>query len=311
MFKQVSIPGKGLGLVATSELPVGTTIIEESPLITVERDGDGFSTLEFVNKFRHLTGDQKIQVLSLHDPGPNSVQGQKIPSALLQYVDDTEKKALRIFAGNSIALCGHPEMNVNKSGLYKTISRINHSCAPNVVWSWIQRDESKSVKQVRVCRKVKEGEEILASYIMEFDKFPSKAERQIALRDWNFICRCDVCSLTGHKLVKSEYARTKITYLNIAQQSRVDSGLLKLALQDAMEKQKIMKSIKREMILHIPDVMVDCCELAVHCKLQDSNVAELMKKAKNMSELYGDLFIYNYHNREKKIERIQHYWAAV
>ena len=36
MFKQVEIPGKGQGLVATAELPAGTIIIQESPLIIVE-----------------------------------------------------------------------------------------------------------------------------------------------------------------------------------------------------------------------------------------------------------------------------------
>ena len=77
MFKQVSIPGKGQGLVATALLPVGTTIIEESPLMTIQngkKDSEGktsWSLANIVADFRNLTDDQKIQVLSLHDPGPN------------------------------------------------------------------------------------------------------------------------------------------------------------------------------------------------------------------------------------------------
>ena len=89
MFKQVEIPGKGQGLVATAKLPVGTTIIEESPIIisttelidmkfTTEDDFDFSSNTEdVVTKFNQLTEEQKNQVLFLHDPGPNSFIGMK------------------------------------------------------------------------------------------------------------------------------------------------------------------------------------------------------------------------------------------
>ena len=61
MFKQVSIPGKGQGLVATAHLPVGTIIIEESPLITAEKHSDSQTTDEIVTKFRQCTDEQKNQ----------------------------------------------------------------------------------------------------------------------------------------------------------------------------------------------------------------------------------------------------------
>ena len=304
MFRQVEIPGKGQGLVATSRLPVGTTIIEESPLITVEDDLNPYSVEEIVTKFRLLTDEQKNQVLSLHDPGPTSFQGRNMPVTV---ADGTEEKVVRIFCANSITLCGHPEMNVNKSGLYKTISRMNHSCAPNVVWSWLQKDKSRSVKQVRVCSKIREGEEILASYLYgNSDKFPSKGERRMRLkRTWNFICNCEVCSLTGDKLIENEKARKSIGDLHDAVPTKVGSGLVEPALKDAKEKLKIMKSMKREMIIELPSALMECCELAAHCKIPSSSAAELMKKAKDMSELHGDCFVYNYNKKEKTIERIR------
>ena len=39
------------------------------------------------------------------------------------------------------------------------ISRINHSCAPNVYCSWIKGDKSKVMKQVRVIREIKDSVE--------------------------------------------------------------------------------------------------------------------------------------------------------
>ena len=299
MFKQVEIPGKGQGLVATVQLPVGTIIIEESPLITY----DNHNTVEeMVTKFRCLTDEQKNQVLSLHDPGPTSFLGGYMPLTL---VGGTEEKVVRIFSENSITLCGRQEMNINKSGLYGSISRINHSCAPNVVWSWLQRDESRSVAQVRVCRKIKEGEEILVNYCGHSGKFPLKDERQMIIKELSFICNCEVCSLTGDKLMENERARERMQDLNDAILAKAGIGLFEPALKDANEKLKIMKSIKKEMILQIPVALMECCELAAHCKIPSSSTAELMKKAKEMSELHGEWFVWNYNEIEKRIERIR------
>ena len=309
MLRQVEIPGKGQGLIATTQIPVGTILIEEFPLITINGDPNPYAVQEIVTKFQHLTEEQKNQVLSLHDPGPASFQGRSLP---FTFAERTEEKVVRIFMTNSISLCGHTEMNVNKSGLYGTISRINHSCAPNVVWSWLKRDESRSVKQVRVCRKIREGEEILASYCGNADKFPSKNERQMKLKTtWNFSCNCEVCSLTGDKLMENEKARKRISDLHEAIASKALIGLVEPALKDAKEKLKIMKSIKDEMILDLPAALMECCELAAHCKLSRSNAAELMKKAKEMSELHGDCCVYNYNEEEKKIKRIQRFPSSV
>ena len=301
-FKQVEIPGKGQGLVATTHLPVGTTIIEESPLITAENNSDGedsitLDTAEIAANFRCLSEEQKSHVLSLHDPGPTSVNFFKL--------DEIDKKVVRIFMWNCINLCGDPEMNVDKSGLYKTISRINHSCAPNVVWSWIQRDTSKSIKQVKVCRKIMEGEEILAMYCGGDDTFPCKVERQMDLKKWNFICKCEVCSLTGDELTINDEARRKIKDLHEALNIKEKIGFYENALQDAREKLKVMKTMKKEMILSLPRALMDCCELAAHCKLPSSTFEELMQKAKEMTLLHGDVRVYDYNKTEKRLKRIQ------
>ena len=304
MFKQVEIPGKGQGLVATAKLPVGTTVIEESPILIAEKNEDvlfPFNMQQVINNFRRLTDKQKNQVLSLNDPGPNSPLGKKLPSVLAH---GTDPKVLRIFAGNCILLCAHPEMNVNKSGLYMTISRINHSCAPNVVWSWLLKDKSRSVKQLRVIREIKEGEEILASYLVDGNRFPSRGERQMKLRaTWNFTCNCEVCSLTGEELKKNEDGRRKIQELHDAIPIKASIDQNELALKDAKEKLKVLKSMKKEMILYILAALMECCELAAHCKLPSSSYAELMKKAKEMSELNGDVAVYFYNAKEKKIRK--------
>ena len=46
--------------------------------------------------------------------------------------------------------------------------RINHSCSPHVVWSWVAASGGYEVKEVRAVRRVEAGEELCANYIDSF-----------------------------------------------------------------------------------------------------------------------------------------------
>ena len=308
MFKQIEIPGKGQGLVATAHLPVGTIVFQESPLITAEEIDGPFHHVvkDIVSKFRRLTEEQKNQVLSLHDPGPTSLQGKNLPNACLPFTfaDETEEKVVRIFAANSMGL-SHREGFLNKSALYKIISRINHSCAPNVVWSWFQGDKSKVAKQVRVIREIKEGEEILLRYRGDLS-FWSKDERQKQLKDAdNFICICEVCSLSGEELIENEKARKKIRDLDQAVEVSARLGFADQAYKSVKEKLKIMRSIEKEAIVQLPAALMECCQMAAYHNLPSSRTAELMKKAEDMSKLFGDDFFYGFIKSKETTEMIR------
>ena len=159
------------------------------------------------------------------------------------------------------------------------------------------------MKQVRVVRKIKEGEEILVKYFPGF--LPeSKNDRQKMLRPWNFICICEVCSLTGDKLIENEKARKRLRELHevLYANEPVDN---EQALKAVKEKWKIMKTMRKEMIVQLPFAMLQCCYIAALCKLPSSSSAELMKKAKEMSELFGDFHVESYMNVEKMIKEIR------
>ena len=51
--------------------------------------------------------------------------------------------------------------------MYVRVPRINHSCRPNVVWSWVAG--SYSVKEIRAVRDIRAGEELCANYIDSFE----------------------------------------------------------------------------------------------------------------------------------------------
>ena len=51
--------------------------------------------------------------------------------------------------GELIRAGTYAKTQVEGSGLYPKIARINHSCAPNSIWTWVARDRSRRRKEVR------------------------------------------------------------------------------------------------------------------------------------------------------------------
>ena len=143
-YKLQEISGKGEGLVATRKLLPGSIIVTAKPLIVVDTEGAYKNVFPV---YQSLPEDKKKAVMSLYDPGEEL---NFKPSLFTE--NKEERKVLRIFEANSIDLCSHQEMNINKSGLYQTISKINHSCSPNVVWTWLKEDKTKHIKQVNLNR---------------------------------------------------------------------------------------------------------------------------------------------------------------
>ena len=81
--------------------------------------------------------------------------------------------------------------------VYRTLSRFNHSCAPNCTWSFVHESESKpgggavSVN-VRAIKPVKEGDELTISYV---DPTVGRAERREQLwAKYRFECACPLCA---------------------------------------------------------------------------------------------------------------------
>ena len=58
----------------------------------------------------------------------------------------------RIFQLNGVDIFQPHGYDVQRSGVYKTLSRLNHSCCPNVVWSGVREDWARL--EVRVCHQV-------------------------------------------------------------------------------------------------------------------------------------------------------------
>ena len=133
------------------------------------------------------------------------------------------------------------------AALYPTISRLNHSCAPNVVWS--EKKSNQRMKEVRVLRRfvatilafysfrhslrIRAGEQICTNYIDDYEMSYSNAKtRQVSsscyvlceqlgaqarlAAGWGFHCGCQVCSLPPAQLEENDRLRGYSGYFSKA-----------------------------------------------------------------------------------------------
>ena len=119
--------------------------------------------------------------------------------------DEILRKVLKILLANG--LIGDLEDNVpdheKKVELFEVLSKINHSCCPNV----LPCERRGDMVYTRALREIAEGEELFNSYIMFMQ---IREERRKDLRRWHFLCKCKSCSLEGAEQENDDKARAKV-----------------------------------------------------------------------------------------------------
>lgn len=177
MYALRDIPGKGQGLIAIENIPKGTQILSEEPVITVpegQRD-DGWLKTHISRQVDGLSKDQRQSFLSMHN--------------LYPYQNITEQ-SLGIIRTNSLPI----EANGIGGGIFLEACRINHACDNNAQKHWNQ-----SIKRhtVHALRDIPKGEEITIYYLASNT---SRAIRQKRLQDkFGFLCSCRLCSLPAEQ----------------------------------------------------------------------------------------------------------------
>lgn len=186
MFEAKTIPLKGIGLVALQDIPQGTLIIQEKPLL-VTRPGAPAALEAFLSsELKKLDKASQRQFLSLHNNFPG-----KHPFAGIM-----KTNALPCGSGSEIG------------AVYPTICRINHSCLPNSQNTW---NSDTKIETIFAISPIKCGEEITISY----DKGGPSAVRQASLKQsFGFQCTCVVCSQPKALLRESDTRRSRIQQLD-------------------------------------------------------------------------------------------------
>ena len=169
-YKVMEIGDKGRGLVASRTLEIGELVVSEQLFLKLP-SGSEYE----VSSFRHLTTEVNEKLMNLSCPSIFK-DSEATPAEILQMK----------YLTNCISV-NPDDKKAADSAVFETISMINHSCIPNV--AWFTEEEDTRRKEVRVCRRIKEGDEIVASYI-GLDHLPLRQQRRdMLMPTWNFVCR--------------------------------------------------------------------------------------------------------------------------
>jgi hypothetical protein len=166
-------PEKELGIFARIQIPRGTRVIAETPLLRAT----AFSThcVDVQDSFERLSSAKQRAYLQLHGYASPTLKKDNNWASL----PELNRKVLAIYA-------------VNRWGrdVFWLASRFNHSCIPNVHNAYnpiIRMETFHSIREIEA------GEELTISYLSGISV---RDERQAQLKSWGFQCRCSACKDT-------------------------------------------------------------------------------------------------------------------
>jgi len=269
-FKLIQIDGKGFGLVTTRAVKKAEVIMKENPTLVRHKDCPSL-----INQFNKHSKSAQKEILDLYH---------------YNTTDPVDKRLEEIFKSNACDI--KHGLGV---GLYPTIPRMNHSCIPNVVWSYVST--SPLTKEVRSLRNIQPGEELCPNYIDSFQNtFSSSGDRKrLLLARWKFECKCEVCSLPNDQQQNNDDIRKQIGSLHESIPSLMSKWKVKEALEAAKKKLKLMMTVSEQMTTIIPSAILEVYEmnrLAQEMSLDvESNCSNLLNMARKLSKELGDSFV--------------------
>jgi len=192
MYILQDVPGKGKGLVANDNIPKGTRILLERPVITIpeRQQSDEWLKRHISQQVDSLDENQRQSFLSLHNIYP---------------YNELAEQFLGIIRTNGLPI----EANGTGGGVFLEACRINHSCDNNAQKHWNNRIKQHTVHALR---EISKGEEITI-YYLGLDS--SREVRRRKLQDkFGFLCSCHLCSLPTADSQKNDQRLERIDHLD-------------------------------------------------------------------------------------------------
>ena len=239
-----SIDGKGLGLVAEYDIEPGDQILSEAPLVQwhTRTDRAGRADLgeleRIVASLAAAERDAFFALCDVHGSGlafdsesgkirlggggdDAAVEGalgvEGAGSGEAESVTAHKKSVAGIWASNAFFLdegsCFAPcQDGATRAGVFRTISRLNHSCRPCTFATW---NPSARRQEVHALRHIRADEELTHSYLggAAWDGRRAHRQRELA-RKYRFVCDCDSCEESGEARELSEQRLKRIYQLN-------------------------------------------------------------------------------------------------
>ncbi|KAL2270348.1 hypothetical protein VTJ83DRAFT_2532 [Remersonia thermophila] len=208
LYEIREVPGKGMGVVATTFIPRGSLIMANTASVMTdyrafnELTKDQYAALQAAAASQLPVAHRSLVLnLSAHDPAAASTLPQP------ELVE-------RIMAINSFDIDplsdADPERHYSFFTLFPDIARINHDCRPNAEYLFL--GPSTLAQAIHAARDIYPGEEISVSYL---NPLQTRAKRAARMREtWGFDCACQACSLRGRLARESDERVEAIGWLH-------------------------------------------------------------------------------------------------
>lgn len=197
-----AVCGKGLGIVAAKAIPKGARILSELfclkmlPSLLPNNDVEA----AYRNELSKLPLEFQEEFLSLARCRSDNVEVDTGPSAKGIVQDNALPLGLDEVWGQPLA-----------AAVFLLASRFNHSCMPNVHYSWQHKLGSSGPQVFHALRDIAPGEELTISYLGIRGTVDSATNRQERLMScFKFKCVCSCCVLTGSARLESDSRRKEI-----------------------------------------------------------------------------------------------------
>lgn len=289
---------KGYGLFATVNIPIGTRIICEAPLIRISENSVHLAW----GPYCRLSNAQKAAFDKLHSYKSGTIDFKWVSRhQLIDLTDDSldeddveemvaeRVRVLSTFAANNF---------VTGEGLsvFETAARLNHSCVPNVHHSF---NPNLGKQTVHAARPIQAGEELLTNYLGSPATYYPQAQRvQMLQHSYGFTCLCPACSDSsgtsdGRRELMSNLAWglqqyfegkgygqdfTPTSQLAALQQAE---GLIHLLLQEGLFSRELMKAYRTASTLAL--------DLKEYHKALDHALVEADVERNNLGKEIDDL----------------------
>ncbi|KAJ0119782.1 tpr domain protein [Diaporthe amygdali] len=221
----------GDGLFAVKDMPAGTRVLSDKPLIivptapmqaTLAQDFDAFITAA-----RDLDPNLNLPVQLLSDQVRSTTHPQTMEVVQNWFLSRFSLQETSP-SGDFIRKCAEAFTTYRKmatrlpqqygKGVFFTYCKINHSCSPN---AFSYYDHTRNLMRVHLVRDVKAGDQIFISYIDS--EVLTRAERhaRLNLKGHNFVCNCTLCT---NQEVEAIVQRISVLYHSLSN-FLVDEGV--------------------------------------------------------------------------------------
>ncbi|KAK0457342.1 uncharacterized protein EV420DRAFT_1644086 [Desarmillaria tabescens] len=207
MFRISSTRDRGLGMFAARGMKTGDLILNERPMIVAPALADP-RTIAFPENF---TKEQVFQA-AIYEyektlgfcirrmPKENQQAFKELSSC---YQRDGSGALFGVIRTNGYEVEGLKDRDTQEPfgiyvGVWDKLSRLNHSCSPNICRKW---NAASFSMQIRAAHDIEEGEELTTAYCAILNP---AAKRQTDLALYNFKCTCAACLNPSQSDVKRE-----------------------------------------------------------------------------------------------------------